>query len=332
MSRIQMSYRPIVNRLGVLATLGAIFLLFAAGASAQEIVWSENSQRPVAIAKHKSVVRRSFPSEFKLFDLNSEPLRQQLFSVIGDSGRMQSVVIPIPNADGGIELFEVYEASNFDPELQARFPEIRAFSGRGITDPYATLKLSFTPQGVSGTVFRNASDFFQPASENEFIEAYSADRGTYAVFRSESKSGEIPWACTTEEELLFSDWKSQINSSNVIQSSSGEIRTLRLVQSVNGEYSNFFGATTAGTPADQALTAAAINATLTRSNGVYEKDLGVHLNLIAQTTLVCFCNPATDPYTTSISAWNNQLRDAIIAAGIGIGAYDIGHMFGASGG
>ena len=54
---------------------------------------------------------------------------------------------------------------------------------------------------------------------------------------------------------------------------------MRLAQSCNGEYSNFFGATNSG---QVALVLAAFNATLTRCNGCYEKDLAVHLNLIAK--------------------------------------------------
>ena len=53
---------------------------------------------------------------------------------------------------------------------------------------------------------------------------------------------------------------------------------MRLAQSVTAEYSNYFGATSA---AQVDLVFAAINATLTRCNGVYEKDLALHLNLIA---------------------------------------------------
>ena len=56
---------------------------------------------------------------------------------------------------------------------------------------------------------------------------------------------------------------------------------MRLAQSCNGEYANYFGATSA---AQVGLVLAAYNATLTRCNGCYEKDLAVHLNLIANTT------------------------------------------------
>jgi hypothetical protein len=85
------------------------------------------------ITTDKAVARLSFPTEFKLFDLNLDPLKQELFRVVGNASR-HSTTITVPNANGQLEQFEVFEASNFEPELQARFPEIRAFSGRGITD------------------------------------------------------------------------------------------------------------------------------------------------------------------------------------------------------
>ncbi|MEQ1678590.1 MAG: reprolysin-like metallopeptidase, partial [Chitinophagaceae bacterium] len=103
---------------------------------------------------------------------------------------------------------------------------------------------------------------------------------------------------------------------------------MRLAQSCNGEYSNYFGATSA---AQVALVLAAFNATLTRCNGVYEKDLALHLNLIANTTSVIYYNPATDPYSTTLSQWNAQLQSTLTSV-IGEANYDIGHMFGASGG
>ena len=103
---------------------------------------------------------------------------------------------------------------------------------------------------------------------------------------------------------------------------------MRLAQSCNAEYSNYFGATSS---AQVALVLAAFNATLTRCNGVYEKDLALHLNLIANTTSVIYYNPSTDPYSTTLSQWNAQLQSTLTSV-IGEANYDIGHMFGASGG
>lgn len=309
--------------------IGSLMIASSMAISAQEALWSsiEGASR---IQRSRSVQRRSFPQQFKLFALNRQGLDQRLFSVVDRPG--QPTIISLPNSDGRLEEFELFEASNFDPALQAQYPEIRSFSGRGITDRHATVKLSVSPQGVQGTVFRTGRQFIEVEGQTEIIEPYSKDRTVYAVFRSVRKTGELPWACSSPVELaLFSQWKTQIERerSAVPESNTGEIRTMRLAQSCNGEYANYFGATDAS---QVGLVLAGFNATLTRSNGVYERDLGVHMNLIPETTSLIFYDPATDPYSDDLGNWNDELAGAIAAQGITPAMYDIGHMFGASGG
>jgi len=277
--------------------------------------WTPRSDNS-GIITDKAVSRQAYPKSFKLFALNLEPLKQQLFTVT-DNAIRHTVVISLPNADGGIEQFEVVEASNFAPALQAQFPQIRAFSGKGITDKYATLKLSISPQGIQTMVFR-------VEKPNEYIEPYSKDHTIYSVFRSQRNKGALPWLCSTPEQQLAATLNSRVSQ---IESNAGELKTIRLAQSCNGEYANYFGAFS---PADVALVLTAYNNTLTRCNGCYEKDLALHLNLIPETVNVIFYDPATDPYTT-MANWNNQLQ-ATLTAIIGEPNYDIGHMFGASGG
>src|SRR5687768_2170526 len=97
--------------------------------------WSANNENKTAIPADKAVARASYPKEFKLFNLNAAPLRQELFSIV-DQQSKRSTIITLPNAAGTLEQFEVFEASNFEPALQTQFPEIRAYSGRGITDKF----------------------------------------------------------------------------------------------------------------------------------------------------------------------------------------------------
>ncbi len=279
--------------------------------------WSQHNESS-RVTPDKAVARQSFPKEFKLFDLNTDPLRQQLFSIVGTTASRHSTVITLPNANGGFEQFEVYEASNFDPALQARFPEIRAYSGKSLQNGADMLKLSISPRGIQTMVFRTNGP-------NEYIEPYDADHLVYAVFKSHRQKGGLPWVCSTPDQQLASSLQRQVTGR--IESNTGELKTMRLAQSCNGEYSNWFGATSA---AQVNLVLAAFNATLTRCNGCYEKDLALHLNLIPTTTAVIYYDPATDPYTT-MGNWNNQLQ-AALTANIGEANYDIGHMFGASGG
>ncbi|MBL7730560.1 MAG: peptidase, partial [Chitinophagaceae bacterium] len=286
-------------------------------ATAQDQYWSARTDIG-SMPKDRGVARQSFPKVYSLFQLDIAPMKQQLFSVVDVNGS-RSAIITLPNADGGMERFEVWEASNFEPALQARFPEIRAFSGRSKDDPGATLKISISPQGIQTMVFR------ANGNPNEYIEPYSQDHTVYAVFKSQRSKGGLPWVCSTPDENLAERLHNNVYSRP--ESNAGQLKTMRLAQSCNGEYSNFFGATSA---AQVALVLAAYNATLTRCNGCYEKDLAIHLNLIANTTAVIYYDPATDPYTT-LANWNNQLQTTL-TANIGEANYDIGHMFGASGG
>ncbi|MFN6963014.1 MAG: hypothetical protein ACK4S4_04525 [Pyrinomonadaceae bacterium] len=221
-------------------TLFSVVSLIAAGAIAafgQLTVWSPVQSAP-AVPARRAVERVTFPAEFKLFSLERAPLEQNLYSIVDKPGG--STIVSLPNAKGVVEHYEIFEASNFDPELQAKFPNIRAYSGRGLTDRFATVKLSISPRGLHGTVFRSAADSSDAEAGTEIIEPYSEDASVYAVFKSARKPGQIPWACKSPVELaLFSDWKQQlgIGLAELDDSNAREIRTMRLAQSVNGEYS-----------------------------------------------------------------------------------------------
>ena len=298
-------------------------LIGTLGFSQTDQAWSANTASRSSITPDKAVARVAYPKIFKLFNLNIEPLRKELMSVV-DGVAKHSTIISLPNADGGVEQFEVWEASNFEPALQARYPLIRAYSGKGITDKYATLKLSISPSmGISTMIFRTEKD-------NEFIEAYSKDHTVYSVYKSQREKNKLPWTCSTEDKAMASDVYNKVGNPNNPTSNDGILRTMRLAQSCNGEYANFFGANPVNH--DTSLVYAAFNTTLTRCNGCYEKDLAVHLNLIAHNfeNMIIFFDPATDPYTT-LANWNAQLQN-LLNTTVTDANYDIGHMFGASGG
>src|SRR5687768_11431579 len=175
------------------------------GFSQTDRFWSPNNANRSSIATDKAVARLSFPKEYKLFNLDVSSFRQALLSVVGARRVKPTTIITIPNADGAIEQFEVVEASNFEPDLQAQFPEIRAYTGKGITDKYATLKLSISPEGVHTMVFRSEK-------ENEFIEPYSKDRKVYSVYKAHREKGSLPWTCTTEDKNLMDNVNAKVSA------------------------------------------------------------------------------------------------------------------------
>ena len=263
----------------------------------------------------KNAQRASFPEAFVLFEGNALSVKATLANAPQRfSASRTGVMITLPNTKGSTEQFEMFEASNFEPALQLRFPEIRSYVGRGIDDKNALVRLSLDATGIQAMIFRTDK-------RNEFMEPYAEDGSTYAVFNSERQKGTLPFVCSTEDIALVNDLTSEDRN---VQSSSGELLTFRLALSCNAEYTTYFGGTIEGS-------LAAFNATMTRVNGVFEKDFAIHMELIDRTTEMIFTNAATDPYSTNMGAWNGQLQ-AKLTATIGEANYDIGHMFGSTGG
>jgi hypothetical protein len=56
-----------------------------------------------------------------------------------------------------------------------------------------------------------------------------------------------------------------------------------------------------------------MNATLTRVNGIFNKDLAVRLILITNNDLIIYTNAVTDPYSDATAgaggAWSQELQD-----------------------
>lgn len=295
-------------------------MLFSIGLQAQSSnYWNKIDSKNNKITPNLACSRENFPEKKDLYNLNLNDLRSDLFALNNKTNK-NKVEISIPNAKGSIESFEIYEASNFDSSLQAQFPEIRAYSGKGLTDKGASLKLSISPYGIQTMVTRIDGT-------NEFMEPYSQNRTTYALYTSESNRKSTAWSCSTEDKKMINSLNE--SASAFQKSNAGQLKTMRLAQSCTGEYSQYH-ATTVGQPASIAISLAAFNNTMTRCNGVYEKDLGLHLNLIANTTSVIYLNAATDPYGSTDANYNSELQTTLTNI-IGDANYDIGHLFSAIG-
>lgn len=266
------------------------------------------------ISVSKTAQRSDFPQEFLLFKLDLESIKQKLYTAEDRfATNAQSAIIEIPNSQGKLEKFKMFEASNFEPALQAQFPNIRAYVGQGIDNATSQIRLSISPEGISTMTFR-------ADSPTEYIEVYSADRNVYAVYNREAKRMKKPFTCTTPDERLEQDL---IDRASSIERSSNPIyRTFRLAMSVTGEYSAYHGGTTASV-------LAAVNTTMTRCNGVYEKDLAIHLNLVNNTTIL-YLNAGSDPYGATDANYNTELQSTLTSV-VGEANYDIGHLMSAIG-
>ncbi|MEM0576558.1 reprolysin-like metallopeptidase [Flavobacterium polysaccharolyticum] len=257
-----------------------------------------------------------------VYELDTQTFKSTLASVKEKMYENSTEEISLPNAVGKMERFLIWESSNFDPILQARFPTIQSFSGKGITDPSATVYFSTSDKGIQTMVLRNNG---KPA---EFMEPIKGETQKYVLYRSDKKAkGDLPLSCSTDEKDLTSSLLSKTAKTKI----SGRIfRTMRLALSCTSEYTTYHGGTVEG-----AL--AAMNATMTRVNGVFNRDLALKLVIIADNDKVIFTNAATDPYSAVVggkapSEWGLELEKTLTSNLLGASKYDIGHLFGASGG
>lgn len=261
----------------------------------------------------------SGPEEKLFFQLDETMFKQSLGSGQNSTDRKQLKRIKIPNVKGVLEEFSVWESSNFDPELQAKFPYIKSYTGMGITDPKASLNFSLSPDGIQTMVLR-------ADSASEFIEVSSSDKDVYVLFNSGSRNvASLPFSCKTEDVMMNGQL---LKKTSKMSANNKVFKTLRLALSCTGEYATYHGGTVAG-----AL--AAMNATMTRVNGVFNRDLALKLQLIANNNLIVYTNAVTDPYSDATAgvdgSWSLELQNNLTNV-IGNGNYDIGHLFGASGG
>ena len=233
-------------------------------------------------------------------------------------GKTSKTLISLPNADGVFENFRVYENPVMDAELAARYPQIKSYIAIGIENPNSRAYFSFSPLGFKSMTL-------YPDKPAEFIEPLSTDLVTYTVYQKSEKEESLnTFECSVID--IASGNVNKTTSNARLGADDGKLRTIRLALSCTAEYTKYFGGT-------KALALAGMNNTMTRCNGIFEMDFGLKLELIATTDAVIFTDPLTDPYSdaSSKSNWNSQLQSTLTSI-IGESNYDIGHLFGATGG
>lgn len=237
------------------------------------------------------------------------------------AGEKSEVIISFPNAEGQMESFKVRENSNFDPQLAARYPDIKSYIGESFGGSGTTVYFSISPLGLSSMEIYNDRSAV-------FIEPYTKDLSSYVVYKKTDKKDQLNAFECTVLDVAQKGAAGTAGTEEMARPNADDarLRTFRLALSCTGEYTNYFGGT-------KVNALAAMNNTMTRVNGVFEKDFSARMVLISNNDAVIYTNSSTDPYSPSsqMNNWNSQLQSTLTSV-IGEANYDIGHLFGASGG
>jgi subtilisin-like proprotein convertase family protein len=236
-------------------------------------------------------------------------------------------IIFVPSEKGKMEGFKIYEASVFSPSLAAKYPKIKSYIGFSLDNNGSRLRMSVSPQGVQTMIT-------YPDKPRIFMQPIQKQSNQYVVYSKADKDIlNNPFICSTIDEFNSSTNKNADIKIDEGGANDQTLRKFRIAISTTGEYTAYHGGTVAG-----AL--AGINATLSRVNDVFETDMAVTFELVDATQII-YTNSATDPYsdpsTGTTGAWGTELQNTL-SSELGAtlseanAAYDIGHLFGGSGG
>lgn len=292
------------SKLRLVFTFCLLFLVFSL--KAQQTYWL-----PITAQENRKGTSQLFkPSEI-LFNLNFTTFKTALTQASKTGG-----VMTFPNAKGDLETYHIIELATFSPQLAAQYPQIKSYVATSVINEAAHLYFSISPTSLSFTGITNTSKSTPYIIEEEKGDLYKWQRvKDFAVEKAFTCTTDItaPSAFNTN---LISTLKNNIALKTAPFSRKTTIKTYRLAVAATAAYTEYHGGTVAG-----ALTA--INATLTRLNALFGKDLGLQLQLVAETTNVIYTSPESDPFGTDL---NSEVQE-VLTLNVGEENYDIGHLF-----
>jgi subtilisin-like proprotein convertase family protein len=286
--------------------------------SQENLLWQEI--KPEDIPGFES--RYAMPDNYRLFSFNLTDLRNKLnlapmeFTPASRSVSSQ-LILDIPMPDGSTSRFNIFESPMMEAGLAAQYPDFKTYSGEGIDDPNATLKLSITRFGLHIMILSPAGSFF--------IDPFDQFNSKNYICYDKKDFKARQFVCETENDFKNSNIDKQSGFQSVNRSHGTQLRTYRLAVAANAEYTAFHGGSVASG-------LAAVVVSVNRVNGVYENELAVRLTLIANNNLIIFTNTATDGYTNGNGVTMLGENTTVLNAIIGSANYDVGHVFSTGGG
>lgn len=294
-----------------------------------QFVWAQDSSRNFWKKMDQNQLRTSkrsaYPTHFEAYTLQTGAMKNYLSNApieITLGLRQSSFIIELPTPDGSFNRYTLVESPVMEEGLAAAYPFIKTYAGQGIDDPTAAIRCDMTQFGFHSYVLSaNGIIYIDPV---EF-----GNSENYMVYFKHDIPGELyrPNCLlkTDEEKAELNNAHDRLYQPTSIQSIGSQLRTYRLALAADGEFTAFYGGTVGG-----AL--AGITTIMNRVNGVYEKELDIHMNIIANNNLIIYTNAATDPYTDSDGVAMLDENQMNLTSVIGSANYNIGHVFSTGGG
>jgi hypothetical protein len=263
---------------------------------------------------------------FLVYTMDESALRLQLSTLSADPSEGMIITLPLPN--GSYRDFKVWQTPMLPAELAVVNPEIKTFTAEATDNHFVTAKLDFTSYGFHAMIYDGNNTSFVDPFDN-------FHDGFYTVHY---KKDEVkPYTERMKCEVRADNENSPAGESMdfeltrlpklVAKTVNGaQLRTYRLALACSHQYAQ---AVTGSTTPTVSAVLAKMTTTMNRVNGIYERELSIHMQFVATETNLIYTTAAGDPYgadnsnATALLGENQTNCDAVI----GSPNYDIGHVF-----
>jgi hypothetical protein len=313
----------------LLLSYSLMLCLMTAFAQKDRSFWSKTSKEDSF--KKELKLRKTNPKKAQYYNLNIDALKNHLTdapqrkSPVNNSQKL----VDFPTANDSFETFSVMEASVLEKPLQDKYPNIKTYVGKSISNPSNTIRFSITPQGLHTMSFK-------PGSGTEFIDPYTKDSEAYIVYsKKDLPVLDAPWICEFEDDTATNTKQRNVANMSYFNANDGMMRNFRLALACTVEYAQFqwsrAGLTANDTETNKKVAVlAAMVVTINRNNFIYERDLSVTMTIVANNESVIFID--SDNFSNSTATALINESQTVIDANIGSDNYDIGHTFSTGGG
>ncbi|WP_449398856.1 hypothetical protein [Chryseobacterium wanjuense] len=177
-----------------LLCLGIFILSFFLG-KAQDFFSVINERSIKAEPKNRTIQ----PEKFLTYKLDVVGMKNYFNSVpeLKDEDiKDQAPIIILPMPDGTKAKFRIWKSSVMAPELAQKFPQLITFTGQGVDDKYATIKLDFTELGFHAQIKSLITG-------DLYIDPYAKqDINNYIVYKKSDLINKNPKVCGTKDDQL----------------------------------------------------------------------------------------------------------------------------------
>jgi len=268
----------------------------------------------------------TLPKKYLVYSADEAALSAQLSGLSNVPANGQVIELPMP--DGTLMNFKVWATSVMPAALAAKYPELRTFTAEAVDNPGITAKLDFTEFGFHAMIFNGTNVSFVDPADN-------VHSGQYMVHykRDEVREFDKVSKCLVQRKIAGNEKIMEEPARKMAgRTSNGYVlRTYRLALACSHQYAQ--AVTGSGNPTIAQVLSKMITS-LNRVNGVYERELSITMNLVAnEDTLiwpvVTGSVNGADPFDAINSDAGSCLstNQTVCDTRIGTPNYDLGHVF-----